>query len=201
MKLSRSIFIAAIPILFLPIYTQGALAATTSAATVQFNADPVGALSLDSVSDLGFGAQDSSLTDKIYESTNLTPGVQVTDERSINNATGWHVTVSASPFTSTPSASTLNGATINFSNGDSTSSLNYIKPTTAPFVLTTDGVTGTVTVVSAQTGEGRGTWNTSWLPTQGTPVTNDSVTLHVPGGIMVPEAYTSTLTWTLLDTP
>lgn len=193
----------AIPILFFPVYSQGVLAATTqdSTAAVQFNADAAGALSLDAVPGLDFGLQDSSLSDVIYQSTNLNPIVTVTDERSVNNATGWHVTVSATTFTGTTATNKLNGATINFSNGDSTSSLSYTKPTTPDFVLTTDGVIGAVNPATAAAGAGRGTWDTSWLPTQGSPVTNDSVTLHVPGGTMAPDSYSSTLTWTLSDTP
>ncbi|WP_416827947.1 WxL domain-containing protein [Ectobacillus polymachus] len=204
MKLPRSISMAAIPVLFLFISSQGILAASSqdSAATVGFyENNPDGDLTLDSVPGLDFGSQKISLSDEAYNSLNLTPFIQVTDNRSINNATGWNVTVKASPFTSTTSTSTLNGATINFSNGDSTSDLTYTKPTTIPFVVTTDGDVGTVKVVSAKQGEGRGTWKTSWLPTTSNPATNDSVTLHVPGGIMANEQYTSTLTWTLSNTP
>lgn len=202
-KLSRMMYMVASLVLFSLIFSQGILAASSqdSAATVGFYQDnPNGALRLDSVPSLDFGSQKLSLSDSTYKSLNLSPTVQVTDERSINNATGWNVTVKASPFTSTTSTSKLNGATIHFSNGDSVSDLNYTKPTTVPFILTTDGDVGTVKIVSAKQGEGRGTWKTSWFPTP-SAVTNDNVTLNVPGGVMENEQYTSTLTWTLSNTP
>lgn len=203
MKLPRSIFMGVIPILFLSIFAEGVFAATTqgSAATVKFtqSVDPGSQLTLDSVPTLDFGTKTVSLNDEIYENIASAPIVQVTDERSFSQATGWKVTVSASKFTTTAPdpVRTLDGAVINFSNGVASQvpDLGFGAPAPeTPINITTDGTLTTANVVSAASGEGRGTWQTSWL--------NNNVTLSVPGGHMDPDmVYTSNLIWTLENTP
>lgn len=200
MKLFKSLFMSVIPIIFLSIFSEGVLAATaqtTSAATVQF-APPSGVLlTLDSVPALNFGTQTSSVSDKDYASLANAPLVEVTDQRDLSNATGWKVTVQATAFEST-AGGTLNGAQINFNSSGTPvqeSGIGSGAPTTpASFAITTDGSMGAVRIITAAAGDGRGTWETSWP--------KENIALHVPGGTMDSGlVYTSTLTWTLEDTP
>lgn len=226
-RLSRYLLISVVAIFSLTLFAQGIFAESTgtSNATVNFiedtsvpgvldpenptdpfdpgdgDNDPTGnfgPLSLDYVSHLAFGEQIVSLEDETYEAKTLHPFIQVTDRRS--NPTGWSVTVKATPFADAGNTNLLAGATIQFSNGETLSDLGamYVAPTTTDFTLTTDNQSKNV--VSANSNEGRGSWITRWFPTSPT-TTNDSVKLSVPGGIMKATSYTSTLTWTLSDTP
>ena len=154
-----------------------------------------GPLSLDYVSSLDFGSQNISMAEETYEALSLKPFIQVTDKRATSD--GWNVTLSATEFTD--GANSLNGATLNFRNGEAVSNNSFSPPTPAIVELTTDGTT--VGVVSAAPDEGRGSWITRWFPTNAGATTNDSVTLTVPGGIAKEAAYASTLTWTLTNTP
>jgi len=230
-RLPKFFLIGFVVILSLTLFAQGILAETTSTgtsnATVNFiedtsipdvldpenpndpfdpgdgDNDPTGnfgPLSLDYVSHLAFGEQIVSLENQTYEAKTLQPFIQVTDRRS--NPTGWHVSVKATPFADVGNTNQLTGATIQFAMGETLSDLGsmYVAPTTTPFILTTDNVQRNV--VSAKSGEGRGSWITRWFPiSPTTPTTNDSVKLSVPGGIMKATSYSSTLTWTLSDTP
>ncbi|RKQ31519.1 WxL domain-containing protein [Oceanobacillus halophilus] len=164
--------------------------------------DNSGPLSIDYVPKLDFGKQTISLIDKTYHTKNVEPFIQVTDKR--GEATGWTVTVSATPFESDDDQ--LEGAKIKFQNATIVTHTNYvdygapIPINNGDIELTTDNVTKPV--VYAEEGKGRGSWLTRWFPTDESPENlNDSVSLTVIGGTAKDEMYTSTLTWTLENTP
>lgn len=201
MKIPRSIFTGVISVLLLAIFTEGVFAATadtgTSAATVQFTQPAGKLLRLDAVPSLDFGSHAASLTDQTYTALN-DPVLTVTDEGS--GATAWNVKVKATAFTNSNS-DPLEGASITFTSGAVDQILGIVNAVLglphpqSPINLSTDGTAAGV--VSAGDGllpYGMGSWDTSW--------TKANVSLSVYGGTMQPASlYTSTLTWTLEDTP
>lgn len=157
-----------------------------------------GPLSLDYVSSISFGHHKLSLTEEEYQSTTITPFIQVTDKR--GDATGWQVEVKATPFMNVETTDVLKGAMLHFKGGEcvSSSDNHYIAPIPETFDLDTDGL-ATCKVVSAGENEGRGSWVTKWCA-KGEPL-NHKVTLTIPGGVAKEGVYKSTLTWTLSDAP
>ncbi|HEY4599726.1 MAG TPA: WxL domain-containing protein [Cerasibacillus sp.] len=157
-----------------------------------------GPLSLDYVSSIAFGNHKLSLKEEEYQSTTITPFIQVTDKR--GNATGWQVEVKATPFFDDRTTTALKGAMLHFTGGECLSSTDnqYIAPIPETFDLATDGLTASK-VVSASENEGRGSWVTKWCA-KGEPL-NHKVTLTIPGGVAKEGVYKSTLTWTLSDAP
>ncbi|MBA3927715.1 WxL domain-containing protein [Listeria rustica] len=185
--------------------------------------DPVapttGALRIDFASQFNFGTQTISGAAKDYhalyseiqplDAGGLATGpkkyvpqyVQVTDNRGSN--AGWNLTVSGTEFTNA-SSQTLAGATLTLGGGTLSSAM--------PNTLTPGTVTPSVTVgaasqvlVSAEANKGMGTWVHSFGSTIGVTAadTNPDVTLHVPAEAqkVAGSTYTSTLTWTINDTP
>lgn len=126
---------------------------------------------------------------------------QVTDNRAGNEHTGWKLQVKQDDdFTAVNDAnSKLTGATISISNGkvvNGNGSDKAINPADTNSVAI--GKENT-TVMSANSGEGIGTW----IYSMGSQDNADkSVSLTVPASSKINEdAYKTTLTWTLSDTP
>ncbi|AQY52313.1 WxL domain-containing protein [Listeria weihenstephanensis] len=185
--------------------------------------DPVnpstGPLRIDFASQINFGEQTISGAAKDYYAlfTELQPiddsgapvgakkyvphYVQVTDNRGSN--AGWNLTVSGTAFENSTGAE-LTGATLTLSDAKLSSSM---APTLTPGTVTPEVVVGTTPgiLVSAEADKGMGTWVNSFGTVSGTSNTdtNKSVKLHVPAEAkkVAGETYTSTLTWTINDTP
>ena len=157
-----------------------------------------GSLSIDYVSNITFGSQTISGSQKVYNANELKPFVQVTDTR--GTGAGWNVIAKASVFNDGTNDS-LKGSTISFTGGYAISSNpSATKPIpSSPVVLATDSTEATV--VSAATNSGLGTWVNRWYPTETTAVSNDNVTLTVPAGSATAGTHTSTITWILADAP
>lgn len=159
-----------------------------------------GPLTLDYVSSLDFGNQKISLVDQKYETTILRPFIQVTDRRI--EPTGWIVQLKSTEIANeSDPTEILNGATISFKNSECISNLGdkYTAPIPEDFILTTDEAI--FNVVSAIEGAGRGTWITKWCAVSREEMTNENITLTVPGGTAKPGKYSATLTWVLSNAP
>ncbi|WP_054711086.1 WxL domain-containing protein [Bacillus sp. JCM 19041] len=164
-----------------------------------------GPLSIDYASSFQFGEQEITSRDKTYtadpqtykDTENVGPNyVQVTDNR--GTETGWSLQVVQNGQFKTASDQELLGAEIRVKNAAVNSISQSPKPSTVKdsFELTP----GTVdNVVSAHDGEGAGTY----LYHFGTSATAaESVELFVPGSsTKYADSYSTTLTWTLSDTP
>ncbi|WP_061399505.1 WxL domain-containing protein [Leuconostoc mesenteroides] len=125
---------------------------------------------------------------------------QVTDNRSGDKHTGWKLQVKQDgDFTAvTDSSSKLTGATISISNGKAVNGNGSDKVINT---VDTNSITigrENTTVMSADDGEGIGTW----IYSMGNQNTADkSVSLTVPASSKIKEdTYKTTLTWTLSDT-
>lgn len=166
-----------------------------------------GLLTLDYVSNISFGKQAISATEKTYKSTTLQPFIQITDIRGTGE--GWNVHASIDEFSkvngdeTTDEEAFLKGATITFNGGDVATNGNGISPQLSgspdePIVLSTDE---TITqVVSAEQNEGMGTWVTRWLAEEGSQE-NQKVKLTLPPGTATTDTYTATITWSLTSGP
>lgn len=164
-----------------------------------------GPLSIDYASSFQFGEQEITSRDRTYtaapqtynDSTKVGPNyVQVTDNR--GTETGWSLQVVQNDQFKTASEQELRGAEIRVKNAAVNSISQSAKPTTVKgsFELT-PGVESEV--VAAHDGEGAGTY----LYHFGTSETAaESVELFVPGSsTKYADSYSTTLTWTLSDTP
>ncbi|MGM0125946.1 hypothetical protein IGI37_003347 [Enterococcus sp. AZ194] len=178
-----------------------------------------GPLSIDYVSDFQFNVQQISTKDQTYnaapqayttfdgESTTGPNFVQVTDTR--GTQTGWQLRVTQNAQFKTAENEELVGAKLNFANGHAISNQQNdldetqkaaITPTVLAETTDKDLTPGVETVImTAEAGKGAGTW----LYDMGTEATAaESVKLSVPGkSSKLLKAYTSTLTWTLSNTP
>lgn len=161
-----------------------------------------GPLTLDYVSSVAFGEQSIEAGTVTYDSTTLRPFVQVTDRR--GTGSGWDVTASMSDFTD-GEETTLPGATLTLSNGTVIS--NSVNPededTPRPtpegeIVLGADETPATV--VTADEGEGLGSWITRWFSSEDETL-NDNVTLTIPAGSATTGEHTATITWNLEAVP
>ncbi|WP_395321421.1 WxL domain-containing protein [Levilactobacillus parabrevis] len=172
-----------------------------------------GAVELTAAPDLTFGTHE--VTGKA-DSFKITPAAGITNgESSTNKAAkagdvevvnsgsdaGWNVTVAATPFTDkTDSSKVLLGSTIAL-NGtpatDNGSGVN-VKPATigsaapgaAAVTTVTPGAANAATVLNATAGNGYGTWQNRI----------SDASLNIAGGNAAGE-YSSTLTWTIANTP
>lgn len=160
-----------------------------------------GVLTLDFVSNLQFETQklNPNVTQYSANLVNKTrPFAQVTDIRGTGN--GWVLRAQLGEFTNDvdeTNQETLAGTTITLNNGIAVTPKgnNSEEPdvvSNAPDTLLTAGGAA-VNVTTAATGAGMGTWLTRW--------TNDDITLNVPAAAASQGNHTSTITWTLYDTP
>ncbi|MHC5252785.1 WxL domain-containing protein [Listeria kieliensis] len=170
-----------------------------------------GPLSIDYVSTIHFGTQKISGNDEVYYASldklkdtetgdiNEKPNfVQITDNRGSN--AGWKLTVVQDAQFKNGS-SELTGAKLKLINPTLKSSkkTDANTPTASEIVLNPDGTTSADAIV-AQANQGMGTW----FDTFGKDVTEaaKSISLSVPGDTAKIEGkYSTTLTWTLADTP
>lgn len=164
-----------------------------------------GPLSIDYASSFQFGSQEITSTDKTYTAAPQTydgsdkqgPNyVQVTDNRGTES--GWSLQVVQNDQFKTDSGQELRGAEIRVSNAAINTISQSPNPSTVrdSFSLTPESVEN---VVSAHVEEGAGTYVYHF----GTSETAaESVELFVPGAsTKYADSYTTTLTWTLSDTP
>ncbi|EAE7685630.1 WxL domain-containing protein [Listeria monocytogenes] len=161
-----------------------------------------GSLTLDYVSSVNFGEHEVSSTEQSYSSTSRKPFIQISDRR--GTGAGWKVTATATAFQNEDGAASLSGATLSFKNGETASaSATATTPTAAQTVeLPTDG-TSIVSVVSAKSSEGMGTWINRWFGAtpNDTASLNDNVKLTIPAGSATLGDHEATITWTLSDAP
>lgn len=157
-----------------------------------------GPLSIDYITNITFGNQSISGSQKVYNAKELKPFIQITDTR--GTGAGWNVVAKAAPF-SDGSNSSLNGSYLSFVGGKVVSSnLSAVKPNSlTPVKLTTDNTEAKVITASANSG--LGTWVNRWYATETSAASNDNVTLTIPAGSAKAGTYTSTITWTLADAP
>jgi hypothetical protein len=166
-------------------------------------------LTIDYAPTLTFGTGADSVNDSVLYATPQTWSdgsksanyVQVTDGRGTN--AGWFVTLAASPFTGTVSGSsvTLPGATLSFSNEQIVGPSVNLADTTYPATnLATDGTVNNL--FGATVGHGSGTSELVFGGAAGVdPTGASSIALNIPNGAAQATTYTSTLTWTMNDTP
>lgn len=120
------------------------------------------------------------------------PAMTVDDPITVENpglADGWTVQVAGTSFVN--GSTTLKGAKFNFTKGAITSEdpNNQSGDPTGKDVKVSDDAT---TIFSADKGAGIGTWSSTYA--------TSNVTLDIPAGNVAGD-YTSTLTWTLVNTP
>lgn len=174
-----------------------------------------GAVELTAAPDLAFGSHEvtgKADTFKITPAAGITNGSSSTntaakagDVEVVNSGSdaGWNVTVAASNFTDssdTTNVKTLLGATIDLNGTPATDNAagNTVKPATigsaaagATAVTTvTPGAANGVPVLNAAANNGYGTWQNRI----------SDATLNIAGGNAAGE-YSSTLTWTIANTP
>ncbi|MFS0786606.1 WxL domain-containing protein [Shouchella sp. 1P09AA] len=164
-----------------------------------------GPLSIDYASSFQFGEHKITSADETYyaapqtykNSENVSPlYVQVTDNRGLES--GWSLSVVQNGQFETEAGQVLDGAAITVNNAAVESISNSQKPSQVAesFTLTPGAES---TPLAAKNGEGAGTFTYRF----GTSETADSsVELNVPGATTkYAQAYSTTLTWTLADTP
>lgn len=174
-----------------------------------------GPLSLDYASILDFGEQLISVKDQIYfakpqylfdkdgavDKDNPVPNYAlVTDKR--GGEKGWSLSVKQNgQFKSLKNNKELTGAEITFKNAEVISNSDSKAPSVVKnsFSLTSDGTGVAENVMSANEGEGFGTW----IYRFGDDKTKaESIELSVPGSTAKEsDVYKTSLTWTLTDTP
>ncbi|MGC5455859.1 WxL domain-containing protein [Enterococcus faecium] len=154
-----------------------------------------GPLSIDYVSNIVFGNKKISGVNQTYENTNTNPYLQVTDKR--GNGKGWAVMVAASQFegkNEEDKMEVLKGASISFKGGvvKSQSTNNATAPIASDITLNN---ADPKPILNAASDSGQGTWLDVYPD-------HSQISLTVPGGVAKTGIeYSSTLTWTLLDTP
>lgn len=157
---------------------------------------PLG-VTLDATPSFDFGKQTISTTKQDYTISEQTAkGAAVTGNLTVTNhgtAQAWYVSVQGSQFATTD-GTILKGATLAVPAGEVTkgASDNLSDPAngTAISLDLSQGAASSSDVFSATAGNGVGTWLDTFK----------DATLHVPAG-NVSGTYTSSLTWTLADTP
>lgn len=157
-----------------------------------------GALTLDYVSSVSFGAQTIESGTATYNSTTLRPFIQVSDRRGTGE--GWNVTAQLSNF-AFEGENTLSGAALNFTDGEVISNSTSAAPAAEDSVVLSAGGDA-ATVVTAEEDAGLGSWITRWYPSDTAPTgENDNVRLEVPSGAATLGDHTAVITWTLSATP
>lgn len=166
-----------------------------------------GPLSIDYVSNIRFGEQKTTGTDKTYyanlDKINESDGkvnevpnfVQVTDKRGSN--AGWHLSVTEDAQFKNGN-DTLDGALITMKNGTLSTPNDGEAPTASADINLVPGVASDV--LDAGVDKGTGTW----LDRFGNDETDgkQSISMFVPGKTKkVQGEYKTTLTWTLTDSP
>lgn len=179
----------------------------------QFPGTP-GPLSLDYAPTLDFGTHDISGKNEVYNAKALTyeiggnskivdQFVQVTDKRAGDHK-GWKVSVKQLGQFKDEKGNTLKGAKISFKNGkvDASEDVNVDgnkSVSTVDFEIDPEGSYSSV--MTADTGNGFGTWITKWGEVKDDN-TISNITLSVPGAsVKNATTYNTTLTWSLSDTP
>ncbi len=168
-------------------------------------------LSIDYASDLEFGSNQISTSDKTYYAAAdvlvakgsgkevLVPNfVQVTDNR--GTKVGWTLSVTASDFT-TGDGRILKGAYITFNHANTYDANSTGDAPTVEQSIALEQVGTPYPMMIAANGQGSATWGIYFAG--GEDDTGDySVTLSVPGeSTKMADTYTSTLTWNLAETP
>ncbi|KRM55836.1 WxL domain-containing protein [Lacticaseibacillus sharpeae] len=170
--------------------TQSAKADTTTHATVTFTLPEDSKIEITSMPNIDFGSEQVNTSGQDIQAKNIDAPLSIDNP---GFATGWHVDVAASNFTTSDKSVSLAGAAIKFTNGS-------VKATAAGNVSTVPTVQPTTvqagsdsqTLVNAAAGTGVGAYDTSFA--------NTEVSLDIPSGNVAAD-YTSDLTWTLANTP
>ncbi|EUJ33414.1 cell surface protein with WxL domain [Listeria floridensis FSL S10-1187] len=168
-----------------------------------------GPLSIDYASSLSFGTQKISPVDQVYQAEAQKFGgsrgdgpnyIQVTDNR--GTEAGWSLKVKQQgQFTSETDKKELVGAELVFSNGTINTASTSPKPSTvqSTFSLTPDGTGVAEKIMAASAGEGSGTYVLAFGDDASAA---KSISLKVPGkSTKYADKYSTTLLWTLEDTP
>lgn len=156
-----------------------------------------GPLSIDHVPSLDFGEQVLSGNIETYKSTNTKPFVQVTDKR--GTGAGYTLKAELSEFVKSDDATKVLPAKIDFTSTDlATTSTNTSSAPTAPTSFTLDSTGNAVTVLSAGTDQGMGTWIERWLSSN---TENEKVELTVNTVNAYKASYEGKITWALEITP
>ncbi|MBC2098394.1 WxL domain-containing protein [Listeria booriae] len=178
-----------------------------------------GALRIDYASQISFGEQQISGSDKDYYALlteiqplndksepvgpkkYVAPYVQVTDNRGANS--GWQLSLASSPFKTTDGEE-LRGAQLSLSNAQ----VNSVLPTSFAPAVSSSSITLSNTpqnILTANTEKGMGTWTNAFgnNTDNSEQSTTTGIKLHVPAESkkLAGEKYQSTLTWILSDTP
>lgn len=169
-----------------------------------------GPLSIDFASTLYFGEQKISSRTEVYhaesqkyvdadgESQEGPNFVQVTDNRGTES--GWTLKVRQDGQFKTDAGQVLEAAEIRFINGEIVTPSDSPEPTVLKEEITLDPEGAESLVMSAQAGEGAGTYLTRWGKDMEEAV--KSIELEVPGSTTkYATQYTTTFTWLLTDTP
>ncbi|MGR3741943.1 WxL domain-containing protein [Companilactobacillus sp. DQM5] len=156
----------------------------TSDSDVTFTAPDKGALTLLKVSDLNFGSHPISAADETYSNENAGK-VSVQDLRGSNE--GWKVQVQQANEFKTSKGDLLKGAEITFNGSNAATG-------TTPATDAAINTGNAVDVWTAPKGSGNGVSNMD--------VEAGKSSLMVPGAsTKLADTYTTTLNWTLLDSP
>jgi len=156
-----------------------------------------GPLSLDYVSNFNFGSPKIKSDAAIYNVTNKTPYIQVSDVRGTD--AGWVLKATADKFVS-EDKSELNGAFISLGAGNMIPSSGSTagKPTSKQVDLTPGEEK---TVIQADKNQGQGLWIEQLFDAENVTTDNKTVQLHVPAGSAKAKSYSSTINWSLQDVP
>lgn len=178
-----------------------------------------GPLSIDFASSFDFGNNIISNVDQVYYAAaqafsdaegNLIAGsegpnyVQVTDNR--GTLAGWSLSVTQNGQLETAGGDSLIGAEITLAS-ITPASISTSDAPTSPGTLTLDPNSTASNVLSAASGQGAGTWvarfgNSATTNADSGRIENTEVSLSVPGSsVKLAQEYTTTLTWSLSDTP
>lgn len=202
-----------------------ALAATISNSTATFKEDPIGPLRVENVTDIQFGdiytSGDKATYDAIYVAGDeFTPhsgtkkfaplNITTVDSRGTND--GWQLQAKMDGAFKTADNDSIPNATLTLEATEfasTTPSDERVAPSVKSGRIELSATGSAVTVASAKSGEGIGTWTTLFgdqmddIGTVTAPKRNNKVQLTVPGGNNIKEnkEYSTTVVWTLLNTP
>ena len=172
-----------------------------------------GPLRIDFASNINFGVQEISATDKTYNAllNNYTTAsgdayvstfAQITDNRGTNG--GWELSLAATEFTIAGTSSTIENAQLKIVDVPNvTNDFGYHTDTNPVGKATGNIIGGEAPIATAQINQGMGQWHVTLGETgkKSELSENKAIQLEVPGRSQtLPGAtYTSTLTWTLSD--
>lgn len=155
-----------------------------------------GPLTIDYISNIQFGEQEIKSGDTIYNASNESPFVQITDKR--GTGAGWTLSAQTKGFQTADGKKQLKGATLTFQNGQVKTRTGNVSAAPTAADVTFNNADAKV-VMTAKKDAGRGTWVDVF---SGEADNNENVQLKVlEGSADANVDYEAEINWTLANAP